>query len=238
VGEVSLQLVALAALILAGVSLGGCGKKTDPSRDNFERGMRTYLEHRGELCIGKSSWPIEVTASDVKMRTRDAVQMPVFEKMGLVKSTDLIVDTPSDDGPPHAVEVKRYELTEAGRSNWREHELGVNPAGQTISAGDFCVARFSLGKVVRWDVTKPTAATDPAHAIVSYTYVVDSPAWTKDPEVQRVLPAVARFVNGSGGAELEQPFTLTPDGWVADQLLPGDVRVTSNPPRPTAPGNN
>ncbi len=44
-------------------------------------------------------------------------------------------------------------------------------------------------------------------------------------------------VAGAGSAELQESFTLTADGWVTDNLLPGDVRVVTNPPRPPAPGN-
>jgi hypothetical protein len=226
-------VVGLAALACLA---GGCARKTDASRVNFESGMRAYLERRGDLCLAKDTWPIDVTAQDIKARSRDAVQMPVFERLGLVRSSDVVFDVNADDAP-HAVEVKRYELTEAGRRDFREHEIGVNPAGQKITAGDFCVARLSLAKVVGWELSTGPAPDTASHAVVSYTYEVEADPWTKDPEAQKVLPAVARVVNGAESVELTESFTLTPDGWVADQLLPGDVRMTSNPPRPAAPGN-
>ncbi len=226
-----LRPVAILPLLL----LAGCGKKTDATRGHFEEGMRTYLERRGDLCLAKSSWPIDVTPHDAAMGTRDALQMPVFERLGLVRSTDATVDVVQDDGSI-PVPVKRYELTEAGLRDYRSHEIGVSPTGEKVAAGDFCVARLTLASVVRWEIAQGAAADRP-RAVVSYTYEVAAEPWTRDPEVQRVLPVVARVISGARSAELKEPFTQTPDGWVADDLLRGDVRVVSNPPRPPAPGN-
>jgi hypothetical protein len=64
---------------------------------------------------------------------------------------------------------------------------------------------------------------------VSYTYTVDAPTWTADAGFQRVFPAVARVLRGAGTAQLVEGFTLTPDGWAANELLPPAAA------RPTAP---
>jgi hypothetical protein len=221
--------------ILPLLILAGCGKKTDATRAHFEDGLRAYLDRRGDLCLAKSTWPIDVTPRDVAMGTRDALQMPVFERLGLVRSSDATVDVIQDDGSI-PVQVRRYELTEAGLRDYRSHEIGVNAAGEKVAAGDFCAAKVTLARVVAWE-TAPAASADRSRVVVSYTYEVTADAWTRDPEIQRVLPAVARVIAGAHSAELKEPFTLTPDGWVADDLLPGDVRVVSNPARPPAPGN-
>jgi hypothetical protein len=228
----------LPVAILPLLLLGGCGKKTDAVQANFEDGMRTYLDRRGDLCLSKSSWPIDVTPHDAATGTRDALQMPVFERLGLVRGADATVDVTQDDGSI-PVQVKRYELTEAGLREYRSHEIGVNAAGQKVAVGDFCVAKLMLAKVVRWEIAAnaTNASADRPRAVVSYTYEVAAEPWTRDPEIQRVLPAVARVISGARSAELKEAFTRTPDGWVADDLLPGDVRVVSNPPRPPAPGN-
>ena len=227
-----LPRIAILALLL----LGACGKKTDAARANFEDGMRAYLERRGDLCLAKPTWPIDVTPRDVAAGTRDAVQMPVFERLGLVQSSDATIEVGTDDGAM-PVEVRRYELTEAGLRSFRSHEIGVNSAGDRVAAGDFCAARLSLARVVRWELPAASAAGDRPRAVVSYTYEVTADPWTRDPDVPRVLPAVARVIAGAGSSELKESFTLTADGWVADDLLPGDVRVVTNPPRPAAPGN-
>ena len=220
--------------------LGACGKKSDATREHFEVGLRAYLERRGDLCLAKPTWPIDVTPHDVAVGTRDAVQMPVLERLGLVRSSEATADVTTGDGAL-PVEVRRYELTEAGLRDYRAREIGVNSAGERVDAGDLCVARLSLAKVVGWEVAPAGSGAAPgaerAHAEVSYTYDVAAAPWTRDPEVKRVLPMVARVVEGAGSATLKEAFTLTPDGWVADELLPGDVRVVSNPSRPRAPGN-
>ncbi len=221
----------IAALVL----LGACAKKSGATRANFEEGLRAYLERRGDLCIGKATWPIDVWPRDVTAGTRDALQMPVFERLGLVRSSDVAIEVPTDDGTV-PVEVKRYELTEAGLRDYRSHEIGVNAAGEKVASGDFCVAKLSLSKVVRWELVPSTAPGDGRpRAVVAYTYEVAADPWTRNPEVARVLPAVARVVSGARSAELKEAFTLTADGWVADDFLPGDVRYVSN--RPAAPGN-
>jgi hypothetical protein len=227
--------LALWTMIVALPLLSACAKKSDATRANFEEGLRAYLERRGDLCIGKAAWPIDVWPHDVTTGTRDAIQMPVFERLGLVRSRDVAIDVPTDDGTT-PVEVKRYELTEAGLRDYRSHEIGINAAGEKVAAGDFCVARLSLSKVVRWELApSATPGDERPRAVVAYTYEVAADPWTRDPEVQRVLPAVARVVSGARSAELKESFTLTSDGWVADDLLPGDVRYVSN--RPAAPGN-
>jgi len=223
------------SLLLLG-ALVACGKKSEPTRASFEEGMRDYLERRGDLCLAKPVWPIDVTPRDVAMGTRDAAQMPVLERLGLVRSSDATVDVSTEDGIV-PVEVRRYALTEAGLLDYRSHEVGVNAAGEKIAASDFCVVKLSLARVTGWEISQPAAPDAPPHAVVSYTYDVAADPWTSDPEVQRVLPAVARVVKGAGSATLKESFVLAPGGWVAAELLPGDVRVVNNAPRPSAPGN-
>ena len=48
----------------------------------FTRAMNTYLEKRGDLCLAKSSWPIDVTQHEIDIGARNAVQMPVLERLG------------------------------------------------------------------------------------------------------------------------------------------------------------
>jgi hypothetical protein len=227
-----LRRIAIASLLL----LGACDRKTDATRAHFEDGLRAYLERRGDLCLAKNTWPIDVTPQDVAAGTRDAIQMPVFERLGLVRASDATVDVSTDDGSL-PVQVKRYELTEAGLRSFRSREVGVNAAGEKVAAGDLCAAKLSLAQVVGWDRPAATTPGERPRAVVSYTYEIAAEPWTRDPEAQRVLPLVARVIGGAGSAQMKESFTLTADGWVADDLLPGDVRVVSNPPRPPAPGN-
>jgi hypothetical protein len=231
------------AALLGAASAGtACGKKTDPTQAHFEEGMRAYLERRGDLCLAKYEWPIDVSAHDAAVGTRDALQMPVLERLGLVRSSDFTINVNRDDGVV-PVDVKRYELTEAGLADFRSREVGVNPAGEKLVSSDFCVAKLSLDKVVGWEVHGGAGPGDSPRAVISYTYAVASDPWTHDPEIQRVLPAVARVIAGAGTATLEETFALRPEGWVAVDLVAGDGRIVSNPlgpkepKRPAAPGN-
>ncbi|MES1206268.1 MAG: hypothetical protein ABUS79_10065, partial [Pseudomonadota bacterium] len=92
------------------------------------------------------------------------------------------------------------------------------PDDPGVAAGaDLCVVKLGLGDVQRWEL-QPQAT--PPSALVNYTYTVDAPGWTRDPGFQRVFPAVARVIRGAGTAQLVEGFTLTADGWTANQLLP------------------
>jgi hypothetical protein len=210
-----------AAGLLCLVATAGCHRKVDSTVDPFVAAMHAYLERRGTLCLGKSAWPIDVSARDVSQGGRDALQMPVFERLGLVQGADVSIDVQTADGAM-ARDVRRYQLTDTGRRYYVTREAGRKPSGDAIYASDFCVLRLTLDRIVHTDVAQSDAG--PRTAVVRYTYWVDAPAWARDPELQKVLPAVAGVVNGAGSAELVENFTWTPNGWVANELLDTDPR--------------
>jgi hypothetical protein len=197
--------------------VAACGRGAAPAPDPFEAAVRTYLAKRGALCLGKSAWPIDVPVRHARTGDRDALQMPVLERLGLVRGTDMTVDMPDDHGVV-PTDVRRYELTDAGRQYYLARERGRGASGEPLhEKSDFCVARLSLDKIVRTDVKGGDAG--PREATVAYTYTVDAPPWARDPEFQTVLPAVARVLDGAGTAQLTESFTWTRDGWVAHELL-------------------
>jgi hypothetical protein len=208
-------------IVVLAASLAGCHKKTDASRENFTQAIRTYLERRGDLCVAKYAWPIDVPEVPARPGARDAVQMPVLEKLGIVTSSAAVVDAPSG----RQVRVMRYELTEEGRKCY------IARPGEPDGQKDLCVAHLSLDKVVSWDTSRDESGE---HVVVSYTYRVEAPPWVRDAEAQRVFPAVARLLQGAGSAELKETLTLATDGWVANELLAPAKPIASRPP---APGN-
>jgi hypothetical protein len=199
-----------AVALLAVAATAGCGaKKTEPNVENFTRAMGTHLAKRGLLCVAKNEWPIDVTSADFLHRERNAVQLPVLEQLGVVTSVETTAEVKGDDGPPVVRDVKRYELTEAGRRYYLSRGPGESP--------DLCAARLTLDKVVSWQMIG--GKTDRPQASVSYTYSVDAFPWARAPEARRVFPAVDRVIQGAGTAQLQETFALTGDGWVAVDLL-------------------
>jgi hypothetical protein len=182
------------------------------NQDTFTRGMVAYLAARGELCLGKE-FPIDVTEREDQLRSRNAVQMPALEHLGLVSSSQTVGQITTEDGPL-AVPVTRFELTDSGRQYYRTRPSAAE-GDKTHS--DLCVAQLSLDKVVSWEMP---SGKDGTSATVSYTYHVQAAPWTSVPEVKAVFPAVDRVVTGAGNALLKEGFTLTNDGWVANELLP------------------
>jgi hypothetical protein len=195
----------LFALTLTG--LAACGSRTEANRENFVQAVNGYLDKRGDLCLGKYDWPIEVSAQEFQNGGRNAIQLPVLEKLGVVRSTAVSVDEHSQQGAA-AFAARRYELTEDGKKYYLKREV----AGTHARPADFCAAKLSLDKIVGWEVHKNGAQSE---AVVTYTYRVNAAPWAQDPDAQRVFPAVARVLSGAGKAQLREVFTLTGHGWAA-----------------------
>jgi hypothetical protein len=74
--------------------------------------------------------------------------------------------------------------------------------------------------------------------VVSYTYHVEAAPWTRVPEIEAVFPAVDRVVTGADSALLKEGFTLTNDGWVANELLPSDALRDTRRGKPPSVAQN
>ena len=202
---------------LAAAALAGCGQSDPkaPSRETFETGLRAFLaDGHDQICLGMFDWPIDLTEAEAGAGSRHAVQLPVFEKLGLVHST--ILPAPKSAENPDGA-IKRFELTDEGRKYYKPHAYtGRNGAAHQ---NDFCVARISVSKVEGWQLD--THDTQHPSATVSYSYQVEPAPWLSDPDAARVLPMVAKVVQGAGGnLQMHQGFTLNDKGWVA---VPGAV---------------
>src|ERR1019366_3281039 len=188
------------------IVLGAC--TTQANRENFTQGMNAYLAKRGDLCLAKYDWPIDVTPAEFAAGARNAVQMPVLQKLGLVDVSDVSVETKTDNAVV-AAKVKRYQLTESGKKYYLTRELRtLAPDGsKTVQRGDFCVAKLSLDKIVAWD--PPTNDSARRETVVTYTYTVEAAPWLQDPGAKRVFPLVDRVVQGARVAQFQEAFALT-----------------------------
>jgi hypothetical protein len=220
--SITLCSVAASGLLV----LSGCSKPTDANAENFTAAMNTYLAKRGDLCVAKSSWPIDVTATEMQGHARNAVQMPVLEKLGLASSSETEIEVKDDDGVSHRMLVRRYELTDAGKKYYVMRDT-VQRDGSKVPKGDFCAAKLSLDKVVQWAPHTPPktaslagAAPVPADKsmVVTYTYKAEAAPWMQDPDAQKVFPVVSGVLHSAGTAQLTETFRLTDAGWVAVDL--------------------
>jgi hypothetical protein len=214
--KVKALMVATATCMAIGAAYG---RTAEPDRGALTAAVKEYLRTRGDLCVGKFAWPIDVTEGDRAMPTNDALQMPVLERLGLVVSSEVVAgrhEADAKEGGP----VKRYELTEKGRKFYLKKQMtSIGPGDQpVVHSGDFCVAKLSLNKVVRWD--PPETVDGHEQTTVSYTYKVAAPDWTRDPEIQRVFPRVDILVRGAGTMQLKEMFRRTNGAWVA--VTPGE----------------
>jgi hypothetical protein len=202
-----------AALVAATlIALAGCGKPDPdaPTREAFEAGLRAFLaDGHDQICLGMYDWPIDLTEAEAGAHARHAVQLPVFEKLGLAKST--IVSVPRSAENPDGA-IKRFELTDEGRKYYKAH--AYTSRDKVTHQNDFCVARLSLAKVENWQVDSHDAQHP--SATVSYTYKIDPAPWLADDDARRVLPMVAKVIQGAdAGLQMRQGFTRGDKGWVA-----------------------
>ena len=199
-------------MVVALSVLPACGPSDPraPTRLNFKSALQESLATpRADICLAMFDWPIDLTPAEAGAGSRHAVQLPVFEKLGLATST--VVDVPKTEENPDGV-VKRYALTDAGRKYYKPHPYTTRNG--TEHPNDFCVARIRPQQVTSWQLD--THDAEHPTAVVNYTYQIDPAPWMKDAEAQRVLPMVVRIINGAGGGlQLRQGFTLGEHGWVA-----------------------
>lgn len=184
-----------AALLSAlAVCLGAHAATPAPTQRALADGLRRYLADHGQLCVGKSAWPIQVSAAMVDAGQRDAVQLPVLEQLGLVSGTAAADQSVS------------YALTDAGK-RW----YWPRPTSAGAPVRDLCAGTLKLDRVVRWSA--PSERDGSMETTVTYTYTMTTAPWTADERAQRVFPMIARVVNGQRTAQLAQRLRLHHGRW-------------------------
>jgi hypothetical protein len=206
-------------LMLLGVwLLIGCASKKDSNEKNFSEALNSYLAKKGQLCLGiPSTWPVDLNEAERRGGMGTAAEMTALEKAGLVRSHEAETEyTPPFSSHPVKTKVLRYELTESGKTFYREKgRLAL--AGNKQAQGDLCYGQQALDKVVKWD--EPTSVGDPREASVFYTYKIENLAeWAKDADVQRVFPGIVSTIDGAGKTQMNQALILTNQGWRAKGL--------------------
>ena len=209
---VRLQNIRLFPLVVTAVSLvqpAYAKGAPAPTRQSLTPAVMKYLRARGNFCMAKYDWPIDVGPADRAARSRDSLQLPVLESLGVVSSS------PLPDDPT----VTRYQLTEKGRQSYLARKIPAKgPQGEPIEhSGDFCPVRLSLDRVVSWE---STGTGEQTQLSVKYTYKIEHAAeWAADPAARQVFPMMARLMDGAGKMELAQAFRWSGRAWEA--LPPG-----------------
>ena len=85
------KLNRLMALWLPVFLFAGCSAHHDevPDRENFTAAVSKFLDAHGDMCIGKVKWPIDITKDEANERTANSLQLPVLEKIGLVRKQQI-----------------------------------------------------------------------------------------------------------------------------------------------------
>jgi hypothetical protein len=205
-------------IVFSVLLLVSCASKKDANEKNFSEALNSYLATKGQLCLGiPSAWPVDLNEAERRGGMGTAAEMAALEKAGLVRSHEAATEyTPPLSSRPVKTKVLRYELTDSGRTFYREKDrLGL--AGNKQVQGDLCYGQQALDKIVNWQ--GPTAAGDSKEATVFYTYRIENLAdWAKNPNIQRVFPGIVSTIDGAGKTQMNQALTLTSQGWQAKGL--------------------
>ena len=196
-----------------------------PSQTQLVEAVKAFLSDHGDLCMAKYTWPRDVTPGDEKTDRNDVVQLPVLERLGVVKSVEIrapketaasAVQTSASVPPqPAPIEVtKRYSLTEKGRKYYLQKKHTVIGRHDYVMEhdADFCVAHLTLDKVVKWSPPEP--AHNHLETVVRYTYHIKAADWMSDPEAQKVFPIVDRIIRGDGSLMMSATVALQDGKWV------------------------
>lgn len=165
-------------------------------------GLSRYLAQYGDVCVGKFDWPIDVAPGDAEAGSRDAIQLPVLARLGLVSAESGMTQRGEQQVP-----VERYSLTEAGKKFYLKRDTTtVSPTGEKIvRTGDFCVGKLSVAKLVSWDAASGTA---------SYTYKFSAAPWMKEASAQQAFPMIAYIMQGEGQLQMKQRLRLDHGRWI------------------------
>lgn len=214
--------VAVAVVATLGVTLamlGGCHRVSAPDRANFTAALNTYLAQRGHFCLAKYDWPIVVTETQFQAGGRNALQLPILEKLGLVRHEDVTANVKGDDGRMQKLEGHRFALTAQGRKYYLHIPVVVqsNAVNRVVHPADLCAATLTLNRLVGWEPLRTYEGR--TRTSVTYTYRIEPVPWARTREAQLAFPMLKRVIDGAGTLQLREGFTLTPKGWVADELI-------------------
>ncbi len=135
-----------AALAAAGVMCmaGAQAGTADLKPEELTRAVQAFLADHGDLCLAMYTWPRDVTPEDQQANSHEAVQMPVLERLGVVRSVEVPAradgETAAAAGP-----TKRYSLTAKGQEYYlRKKRITLDVHTQPEEHGaDFCVAHLT-----------------------------------------------------------------------------------------------
>lgn len=200
-----------AAVLAAVAALGGCHKAGPTAdRETFTAGVSDYLTHKGRICFDYT-WPVDVRPEEHPGNSRNALQMPVLERLGLTQAADAMKEYKTED-ETETVKVREYTLTDMGRKFYVE-KLAKDAHPERQSFG-LCAATLTLDKVVGWEPPHKDAAGVPQTA-VTYTFNIRAEPWMQDPEAQKVFPMIATLQHGAGTMQLKEAFTVVNGRWQA-----------------------
>jgi hypothetical protein len=197
---------------MAAVSHAGT---TDPNQKQMTEAVNAFLADHGDLCMAKYTWPRDVTPGDENTDTNDAVQLPVLERLGVVRS----VEIPAPKEVTQAGPTRRYSLTAKGQQYYlkKKHTILGPHDTPTQHDADFCVAHLTLDKVVKWSPPEPIH--NHLETVVKYTYHIKSADWLADASAREVFPIVDRIVRGQGTLLMSATVQLQDGKWIP--VLPG-----------------
>ena len=207
--------------IAAALAAGAAQAQTAPDPAAISQALREFLGRHGQVCVGKTDWPIDVSSRDRAMRTRNALQLPAMADAGLVSAREGVVIYRTDD-VEEPVPTTRYELTELGRRYYRADRgvggVGGGDAEMANRKADLCAGQVELDSIVRIEA-RASEAGQPPKASAEYLYRFMPQPWVESAAIRAVFPTVDTLIREQGRLHMTQGFHFDGERWVADTKL-------------------
>lgn len=190
--------------------LADCGGTKTPSPGDLRHALQLYYDAHPVCLPVAFKLPADARASDTIVRA----PLDSLVAAGLVRvETKRRQETGTFSGTAHSLDMRHYELTDAGRRV-------VRPGWDRFLGGS--VLCFAKTEVVAIQSVRPPAdqAGDARQMRVTYRYRLSGLApWTGLPVVRTAIPGIARML-ASGSGTATDTLAFSDHGWARVEPQP------------------
>ena len=196
------------------LALSGCADPKAASEKNFKVAMQHYLDSAYPRCYFASNFPVKKSDWDIGGAN---ATLAALEKAGLLSANEVQQEEKlMFSQQTRSVTRLSYDLTEEGKKYYKA-DASENMRGE--KTGAFCVGKAAVKSIGQF--TEPADMMGQKISRVNYEYTVtDLPAWTKSPDLHRVIRGLEADVQSTSvPIKGVVAMVLTNNGWVHEKMF-------------------
>lgn len=197
----------MGAAAAAALFLAACGGPARPDEGELRAAIDRHLAETPR-CIADIAWRFPAALRREHHPTLEPDWAAMLARLDALVRLGLLRAEPVEGaawGRP-----MRYELTDAGRSAYREF-----PAGRwdpRKPAGGFCYGTPEVDSIIRY--TEPAEGAGQVQTEVTYSYRLrDVAAWARDAGFLRLYPEIERELGPGAPRQAQAILVRASDGW-------------------------